>query len=440
MAKDDLIDDRVSTSQIQKAVDALHAYESKKQEEREETDLLSGKEPIIWLNVAVKQVAPKNVIKPHKIPIAHPIVDPRTTSICLITKDPQREYKDLLEEHNIKFISRVVGIAKLKGKYKAFEARRLLLKENGLFLADERVIPLLPKLLGAKWFEAKKQPIPVCMTRKDLKGELERAISSTYMHLNNGTCTSIKIGTLSHKPSQVVSNIAKAIPAIAARIPAQWDNIQSLFIKTNTSVSLPIWSCNLDERWGGLKKEEETTKKNVKSGKGKKRHVVEEGADDDDDDDNDDGDDDDVAEVSEQPRKKQKTNATGKITTPSSTSKPKKSPQPTDPQPLKSKKSAKSTSADLEKQQSQPQQRLQPKNKTQKSESREQEQLKPEQDTKPKPRTSAASKNDMKQKRTAVGGSLEKKKEKILNKKIGSGVNGKDAKAKVLGKKVAFLT
>jgi ribosome biogenesis protein UTP30 len=67
MAKEDLIDDRVSTSQIQKAVDALHAYESKIQKEREETELLSGKEPIIWLNVAVKQVAPKNKIKPHKM-------------------------------------------------------------------------------------------------------------------------------------------------------------------------------------------------------------------------------------------------------------------------------------------------------------------------------------------------------------------------------------
>lgn len=33
-----------------------------------------------------------------------------------------------------------------------------------------------------------RQPIPVCMTRKDLKGELERAISSTYFHQNQGTC------------------------------------------------------------------------------------------------------------------------------------------------------------------------------------------------------------------------------------------------------------
>jgi ribosome biogenesis protein UTP30 len=86
----------------------------------------------------------------------HPLIDPRTTGVCLITKDPQREYKDLLESHGIKFITRVVGVKKLKGKFKPYEARRLLLKDHGMFLADERVVPLLPALLGRKWFEAKK--------------------------------------------------------------------------------------------------------------------------------------------------------------------------------------------------------------------------------------------------------------------------------------------
>ena len=42
-----------------------------------------------------------------------------------------------------------------------------------------------------------RQPIPVCMTRKDLKGELERAISSTYFHQNQGTCTYVHAAILS---------------------------------------------------------------------------------------------------------------------------------------------------------------------------------------------------------------------------------------------------
>ncbi|KAF4577419.1 hypothetical protein EYR40_009224 [Pleurotus pulmonarius] len=256
MAKDELIDSHVSLLQCTRAVDALVAHESKIEEARNENELLPGKEQNVWLIVTVKKMAPSHKIKPVKIPIQHPIVDPRTTPICLITKDPQREYKDLLEEKGIKFISRVVGISKLKGKFKPYEARRMLLKENGMFLADDRIIPVLPKLLGAKWFQAKKQPIPVSLSRKDLKGELERAVSSTYMHQNQGTCTSIKIGTLSQKPTHILANIKTALPAVISAIKDGWDNIQSLHIKTNSSVSLPIWSCSLDDesggRWDGL--------------------------------------------------------------------------------------------------------------------------------------------------------------------------------------------
>jgi ribosome biogenesis protein UTP30 len=61
---------------------------------------------------------------------------------------------------------------------------------------------------------------------------------------------------MSQKPSQIVENISTAIPAIAKTIQGGWDNIQSLNIKTNHSVSLPIWSCTLDDkesgRWHGL--------------------------------------------------------------------------------------------------------------------------------------------------------------------------------------------
>jgi ribosome biogenesis protein UTP30 len=88
--------------------------------------------------------------------LAHPTIDPRTMPICLITKDPQRKYKDLLQEKNIKFISRVVGITKLKGKFKPFEPRRQLMSEHDLFFADRSVIPLLPGLLGKVFFKAKK--------------------------------------------------------------------------------------------------------------------------------------------------------------------------------------------------------------------------------------------------------------------------------------------
>ena len=174
--KDTLIDEKVSLRQCKRAVEALHAHTLKKEQDAAKTELLPGKEQHVWLQVAVKQMQPEKRLKPFKMcvfvvrllfdyflnffhvarPIVHPLVDPRTSSICLITKDPQREYKDLIESHGIKFVSRVIGVTKLKGKFKPYEARRMLLKENGMFLADERIVPLLPGLLGSKWFDAKK--------------------------------------------------------------------------------------------------------------------------------------------------------------------------------------------------------------------------------------------------------------------------------------------
>jgi ribosome biogenesis protein UTP30 len=105
-----------------------------------------------------------------------------------------------------------------------------------------------------------------------VKGELIRAISSTYMHQNLGTCTygifssptffndilfsSIKIGVLSQTPSQIIANLKSALPAVVSHIKGGWDNVQSFHIKTNSSASLPIWTCSLGEgengRWAGL--------------------------------------------------------------------------------------------------------------------------------------------------------------------------------------------
>ncbi|PSR71672.1 hypothetical protein PHLCEN_2v12446 [Hermanssonia centrifuga] len=256
MSKTELVDEHVSAQQCKLAVDALLQHEVKRQEKKQQTELLPGKEQNVWLVVTVKQMHPEKKLKPHRIPIKYPLVDPRTSSVCLITKDPQREYKDLLEAEKIRFISRVVGITKLKGKFKPFEARRLWLKENDLFLADERVVPLLPSLLGSKFFAAKKQPIPVSLTKKNLKEELERAISSTYFHQNQGTCSSIKIGTISQSAEHVLTNLKIALPAVVKVIKGNWDNVQSLHIKTNSSTSLPIWTCNLGSeeggRWNGL--------------------------------------------------------------------------------------------------------------------------------------------------------------------------------------------
>lgn len=66
----------------------------------------------------------------------------------------------------------------------------------------------------------------------------------------------MKIGTVSQPSSKILDNLKMALPAIVKRIKGEWDNIQSFHIKTNSSVSLPLWSCDLSAaqggRWDGL--------------------------------------------------------------------------------------------------------------------------------------------------------------------------------------------
>ena len=96
---------------------------------------------------------------------------------------------------------------------------------------------------------------------------------------------SIKIGKMSQTPSHILENLQTALPAIANAVKGGWDNIQNLTIKTNSSVSLPIWSCTLnmtdvrqtedaEEGVEDSEKEEEEEKKVAKahaSRKGTKR-------------------------------------------------------------------------------------------------------------------------------------------------------------------------
>ncbi|KAK9765032.1 proteasome-interacting protein cic1 [Basidiobolus ranarum] len=234
----------LDSKQTLKAAGALLKHAAKVSEANED-QLLQDEEPI-WLVVTTKKFSENSNIKPAKIPLRHPIISPGV-DICLFTKDPQKEYKQLLETKGVKRISKVMGVSKLKAKYKTYESKRDLCQSYGLFLADARIIPMLPKLIGKKFFERKKQPIPINLTVGNIDNEVKKILSSTYMFKPNGTCMSIKIGLTSQSAQEVAENIDYAITHIVEKIPKKWKNIQSLHIKTTESIALPIFNSLPDD-------------------------------------------------------------------------------------------------------------------------------------------------------------------------------------------------
>ncbi|KAF9574088.1 hypothetical protein EC968_007480 [Mortierella alpina] len=229
--------------QADRAVKALLGYVEKKGQSK---DQLIEEDQTVWLIIATKKFSDASKAKPHRIPLKHSIVAPGA-EVCLFVKDPQKEYKRLLEDKQIKAVNKVIGVSKLRAKYKPYEAKRQLCASYGMFLADARVITVLPKLLGKSFFLKKKQPIPVDMTKGDLKKEIARAIGSTYMHMNSGTCTAIKVGLTSQSAAEITANIETAMPHIIEKIPRKWKNIQAINLKTNDSIALPIFNSLPDE-------------------------------------------------------------------------------------------------------------------------------------------------------------------------------------------------
>lgn len=54
-----------------------------------------------------------------------------------------------LKQQKIMGVSKVIGLSKLRTKYEAPEAKRNLCSAYDVFLADDRILPSLPKAIGA---------------------------------------------------------------------------------------------------------------------------------------------------------------------------------------------------------------------------------------------------------------------------------------------------
>jgi ribosome biogenesis protein UTP30 len=277
---------QLDPAQVERAAKALVSHMKKHVEEKDQTaavknladdeDEAEDNDQPIFLSVSTKKhVSNTNRLKPTKIPLPHSII-PNDVRICIFTKDPQRAYKDLVASDAFPAtlrgkVARVLGVEKLKKRYKSFEQKRALLAEFDLFMVDDRVINIVAEFLGKTFYQSKaKRPVPIRLTagayidrsaKKDSKEpqnvvgtpqgvakEIETALASTYLSMSASANTSIRIGTLSMTPQQLTENTSAVVAAIIPKhIEQGWRNIRSLHLKGPATKALPVWLA--DELW-----------------------------------------------------------------------------------------------------------------------------------------------------------------------------------------------
>ncbi|KFY44753.1 hypothetical protein V494_01335 [Pseudogymnoascus sp. VKM F-4513 (FW-928)] len=260
----------------------------------------------IWLNITTKKhIVDTKRLKPGKVALPHALNSSPTTTICLITADPQRAYKDIVASPAFPAelrsrITRVVGLKKIKAKYHQYEAQRQLFAEHDFFLADDRIITQLPKNLGKTFYKTTtKRPIPVNMQAsapraegkrvpkaqresaektliepKSLAKEVEKALSGALVALSPSTQTSVRVAAAGWKAQDVADNVEAAVKDIIEKfVPQKWRGVRALHIKGPTTAALPIWLA--DELWVDegdvLEDEVEETEEPAEANIGKKR-------------------------------------------------------------------------------------------------------------------------------------------------------------------------
>ncbi|KAK6525792.1 hypothetical protein TWF281_010836 [Arthrobotrys megalospora] len=268
-------------AQASKAIAALKAHLATQKtaapkaalfDEADESDLEDGTVGVadpdlaFWLVVTGKKFFTQDKKpKQERVVLPNPyLTSPSPTfTVCLITKDPSTYYRSLVSHLPYHPSSlTIIAPSKLKTNYKTFESRRQLERSHDIFLADDRVIPLLPSLLGSSIYRrSAKVPIPIKLSKiepptKDaeapksklqadaekLQKEIEKAIKATYFVLAASASQSVKVGIRAQSPEEVAQNVTAVMDHLTTKIiKGGWSGVRAVHLKSAETVALPVF-------------------------------------------------------------------------------------------------------------------------------------------------------------------------------------------------------
>lgn len=111
---------------------------------------LFEEDEFVSIQIGLKMPPNKKKVNPHRIPVKHSLY--AETEICLFTKDPSSTYEDRLNNHPVDEVKTVIDVSTLRKDYRQYEDKRGLMALYDFFLADDRIVTLLPPLIGKTFF------------------------------------------------------------------------------------------------------------------------------------------------------------------------------------------------------------------------------------------------------------------------------------------------
>lgn len=250
-------DTGLDSALVSKAVKAVLKYHENITEGSSDKLTLLGNDRPIQLQFTLLRAPGRSKPKPAQILIPHSFYkladgnddsdgDVEEPEICLIVKESSKAWcQEMIEKFpdHMGCVKKVLGLDSLRKKHGSYEQKRQLLSKYNMFLADDRILPMMSKALGNAFIKAKKLPVPINLTREAaLPFAIQKALNATYMTINTGTCISIRAGHTGMEPKKLTENIIAIANIAVSKIPRSWANIQMIGVKTADSISLPVYN------------------------------------------------------------------------------------------------------------------------------------------------------------------------------------------------------
>lgn len=242
---------RIDAKLLSKAVDALLKHHN----ETKNGKALLGDDSVVHIQFGLDKVPERSSAKPRRVDIPHALWKTsdddgydgiQEPTVCLIVKEDSKEWvQELISAFpkEMGLVKKVLGLDSLRKKHGSFEQQRALLHRFDVFMADDRILPMLGKSLGKHFFAVKKQPIPVPLGRRTtLPVVILQSLRSTFWYLSEGTCLTVKAGTTGMSTKQIAENVAAICAHVPSKIPRRWANVRSIAVKTSNSMALPIYN------------------------------------------------------------------------------------------------------------------------------------------------------------------------------------------------------
>lgn len=240
----------LDNGKVLNVVRSLKDYMKKKHEESKNPELFDGDTEPVCLQISTlkKAVCPKIMLRfclPH--PLVHDLTD-----ICLIVPDKKGNksnpeaaiefYQQLLADNNVTNIKEIIPLKMLRREYSQYEMRHKLCNRFDVFLTDARVSHYLVKLLGRDAAYTRKHPIPVRLNHADVKEKIRVALSKTQMKIDSNSNTfNVVVGHMGQSAEEITANILAVAEGLTVKLPGNWPNVRALYIRTLSSITLPVY-------------------------------------------------------------------------------------------------------------------------------------------------------------------------------------------------------